>query len=178
MRIIAGKNKGKKLKEFKGDKIRPTSDRAKESLFNILGYKVSGCDFLDLCAGTGSVGLESFSRGANSVTFVDVSKESLNLVKENAFSVGCDETFVLSSAEKFLETTDKTFDFIFFDPPYEFSGISALLKRVKEKKLLNDGGLFIYEHKADRPSEEISGFTLVDSRKYGIAVFDFYGESL
>ena len=136
MRIIAGKNKGKKLKEFKGDKIRPTSDRAKESLFNILGNKVLGCNFLDLCAGTGSIGLESFSRGANSVTFVDISKESLSLVKENANSIGLSETFVLSSANNFLSSTDKKFDVIFFDPPYDFSEIKSILEIVNNRSLL------------------------------------------
>ena len=87
MRIIGGKNKGKKLKSFDGQDIRPTSDRARESLFNILGSRVFGCDFLDLCSGTGGVGLESYSRGANSVTFVDSSLKSLNLAKENANSI-------------------------------------------------------------------------------------------
>lgn len=178
MRIIAGKNKGKKLKEFKGDKIRPTSDRAKESLFNILGSKVLGCDFLDLCAGTGSIGLESFSRGAKTVTFIDISKESLSLVKENALSIGCNETFVLSSAINFISATDKKFDIIFFDPPYEFSNIEEILRVVKDRKLLKDGGVFIYEHQADRPSKEVLGFKILDSRKYGIAVFDFYGDDL
>lgn len=178
MRIISGKNKGKKLKEFKGDKIRPTSDRAKESLFNILGSKVLGSDFLDLCAGTGSVGLESFSRGANSVTFVDISKESLNLVKENARSIGCEETFILSSAVNFLTGTNKKFDIIFFDPPYDFSEIPVILFIIKERKLLKENGIFIYEHKADREQKQVSGFKITDSRKYGIAVFDFYGEDL
>lgn len=174
MRIIGGKNKGKKLKEFKGDAIRPTSDRAKESLFNILGQRVLDCTFLDLCAGTGSVGLESYSRGAKSVTFVDISNESLKLAKENANSIGVTETFVKSSALEYLKRTDNTFDIIFFDPPYEFSSVEEILKAVYERKLLNDGGVFIYEHKADKESLSVSGFELYDSRKYGIAIFDFY----
>ncbi len=178
MRIISGKNKGKKLKEFKGDKIRPTSDRAKESLFNILGGKVLGCDFLDLCAGTGSIGLESYSRGAESVTFVDISKESLGLVKENAKSIGLNETFILNSATSFLNTTNKKFDIIFFDPPYDFLEISVILSLIRDRKLLKENGIFIYEHKADKGIEEVSGFKIIDSRKYGIAVFDFYGEDL
>ena len=174
MRIIGGKNKGKKLKEFKGDAIRPTSDRAKESLFNILGQSVLDCAFLDLCAGTGSDGLESYSRGAREVTFVDISNESLKLLKENALSIGVSQTFVKSSAENFLRGTDKVFDYIFFDPPYEFSGIESVLTIVKERRLLTENGVFIYEHKADKPSKEVDGFELYDSRKYGIAIFDFY----
>ncbi len=178
MRIIGGKNKGKKLKEFKGDEIRPTSDRAKESLFNILGQRVLGCSFLDLCSGTGSVGLESYSRGASEVFFVDSSSDSLKLARENALSIGVTETFVKSFAIDFLKKTDKTFDIIFFDPPYEFSNIEDILKVVLDRKLLNDGGVFIYEHKADRLSVSASGYDLYDSRKYGIAIFDFYRLSL
>lgn len=174
MRIIGGKNKGKKLKSFDGQDIRPTSDRARESLFNILGGRVFGCDFLDLCSGTGGVGLESYSRGANSVTFVDSSQKSLNLAKENAKSIGLDKDFVLTSAENFLKKTDKKFDIIFFDPPYAFGGVEEILKIVKEKQILKDDGLFIYERVADKQSIEVLGFELLQSRKYGIAVFDFY----
>ena len=79
MRIIAGKNKGKKLKSFEGDAIRPTSDRARESLFNILSPMLLGSDFLDLCCGTGAVGIEAISRGAATVDFVDSSKESAKI---------------------------------------------------------------------------------------------------
>ena len=174
MRIIGGKNKGKKLKSFDGQDIRPTSDRARESLFNILGSRVFGCDFLDLCSGTGGVGLESYSRGANSVTFVDSSLKSLNLAKENANSIGLDKEFVLSPADNFLKRTDKKFDIIFFDPPYIFDGVSEILKIVKERNILNDGGLFIYERVVDKQCKQVTGFELIQSRKYGIAVFDFY----
>ena len=174
MRIIGGKNKGKKLKSFDGQDIRPTSDRARESLFNILGSRVFGCDFLDLCSGTGGVGLESYSRGANTVTFVDSSQKSLNLAKENAKSIGLDKEFVLTPADNFLKRTDKKFDIIFFDPPYVFDGVSEILKIVNEKQILKEGGLFIYERVADKQSQEVLGFELIQSRKYGIAVFDFY----
>lgn len=174
MRIIGGKNKGKKLKSFDGQDIRPTSDRARESLFNILGSRVFGCDFLDLCSGTGGVGLESYSRGANTVTFVDSSQKSLNLAKENAKSIGLDKEFVLTFADNFLKRTDKKFDIIFFDPPYAFEGVSEILKIVKEKQILKEGGLFIYERVADKQPQEVLGFELIQSRKYGIAVFDFY----
>ena len=178
MRIISGKNKGKKLIEFKGRDIRPTSDRAKESLFNILSDMVLDCDFLDLCSGTGAIGLEAYSRGANSVTFVDNDKESIKLTQKNANSIGLDKEFCLSDAVSFVKRTNKTFDIIFFDPPYAFEGIKDVLVEVKNRKLLNDGGIFVYEHKSDLESINVLGFELYDSRKYGIAVFDFYKESL
>ena len=178
MRIIGGKNKGRKLKSFDGTDIRPTSDRAKESLFNILNSSVLDCDFLDLCAGTGAIGIESYSRGAKSVTFVDNSKESLNLAKFNGNLVGLSETFVLSKAVDFLKTTSQTFDIIFYDPPYKDINVNEVLKIIKERKILNENGLFIYEKKSDTKTFEVQGFEIIDSRKYGIAVFDFYKESL
>ncbi len=178
MRIIAGKHKGKKLKEFKGQEIRPTSDRAKEALFSILASKIIDCSFLDLCSGSGSVGIESYSRGASSVTFVDQSVKSLSLTKENALSVGLLGDFVLSDAINFIYKTSQKFDVVFFDPPYAYAKIKDVLQAVKTAKILNDGGIFIYERKADAPVEIVSGFELYDSRKYGIAVFDFYKEAL
>ena len=81
MRIIAGKHRGRVLKEFNGRDIRPTSDRAKEALFNILQFDIAGCSFLDLYSGTGGIGLEAISRGAEKVVFVDNSRESVKLLK-------------------------------------------------------------------------------------------------
>lgn len=178
MRIISGKNKGKKLLEFKGKDIRPTSDRAKESLFNILSDRVFDCDFLDLCSGTGSIGLEAYSRGANTVTFVDSDKESIKLTQKNAESIGLYKEFCLSGALSFVKRTNLAFDIIFFDPPYAYGDVLNVLSEIKNRKLLKDGGLFIYEHKSDAITVEAVGFELCDSRKYGIAVFDFYKESL
>ena len=176
MRIIAGKNKGKKLKSFDGDAIRPTSDRARESLFNILSPRLLGCDFLDLCCGTGAVGIEAISRGANAVTFVDSSKDSAKIAEFNLKSIGNDTRVNVCDANRFVDQTYQKFDIIFFDPPYAFMGFEDIMKGVKERKLLKEDGLFIYEHSADKPSAEINGFTLTDTRKYGIAIFDFYKE--
>ena len=176
MRIIAGKNKGKKLKTFKGNEVRPTSDRAREALFNILSTEVVGCDFLDLCSGTGAMGIEAYSRGAKSVTFVDSSRDSMKLCLENAKSVGITQTFVNKDAISFIKSAPSSYDIIFFDPPYAFSDIAVVLKEIKNSKLLKSGGLFIYEHDKSPLQVEVEGFSIVDSRKYGVAVFDFYKE--
>ncbi|MBR6737028.1 MAG: 16S rRNA (guanine(966)-N(2))-methyltransferase RsmD [Clostridia bacterium] len=176
MRIIAGKNKGKKLKTFSGTDVRPTSDRARESLFNILSNKVLGCNFLDLCCGTGAMGLEAHSRGASKVVFVDSSRESAKLSTENAKSIGLFEQVVVKDAISYLKTTSDKFDIIFFDPPYAFSGIETVLNLVKEYSLLKENGVFIYEHDKSLKTVEVNGFSVVDSRKYGVAVFDFYKE--
>lgn len=174
MRIISGKHKGKKLKSFDGFDVRPTSDRAREALFSMLAFDIIGCDFLDLCSGTGAMGLEAVSRGANSVTFVDNSQESIKICDFNLKSIKEKGEIVKSDALNFLKTTTKKFDIIFFDPPYAFSDIENILKAVKDRNLLKENGKFIYEHKSDSPSKEIDGFSLYNTKKYGIAIFDFY----
>ena len=174
MRIISGKHKGKKLKSFDGFDVRPTSDRAKEALFSMLMTKVIGSDFLDLCSGTGSIGLEAISRGANSATFVDNSKESLKICDFNLKSIRESASLIFSDALEFLKSTSKTYDIIYFDPPYAFDNILSILKVVYDKKILKENGLFIYEHKSDKPSKEIENFNLTNTKKYGIAILDFY----
>ena len=174
MRIISGKHRGKNLKSFEGFDVRPTSDRAKEALFSMLMTKVVGCDFLDLCSGTGAIGLEAISRGANTVTFVDNSKESLKICEFNLKSIKESANLVYSDALNFLKTTLKTFDIIYFDPPYVFDDIASVLSIVYDRKLLKENGLIIYEHKSDKPSLETKNLKLINTKKYGIAILDFY----
>lgn len=178
MRIIAGKFKGKKLKEFDGLSVRPTSDRAREALFNILSFDIAGSAFLDLFTGTGAVGLEALSRGAKTVEFVDSAKQSAEIARFNIKSVKLDISPIIKDAKSYLLSTNLKFDFIFLDPPYAFDGESELFAIIKDRKLLNESGIIIYEHKSDKVKKEYEGFTLYDSRKYGIATFDFYKESL
>lgn len=177
MRIIGGKYKGKKLKTFEGQEVRPTSDRARESLFNILSSKVINCKFLDLCCGTGAVGLEALSRGAREVYFNDLSKKSLEIAKCNILSVKEDvKKITCLDAKSFIKSNTQTFDIIFFDPPYEFKDVEEILKLVVENDLLTENGIFIYEHNADKPSKQVEFLNLYDTRKYGIAKFDFYSK--
>lgn len=174
MRIISGKHKGKKLKTFNGFDVRPTSDKAREALFSILFDKVYSCSFLDLCCGTGGVGLEALSRGAKSVTFVDNSDESLKICKFNLNSIKESADIIKNDAINFLKTTSKQFNLIYFDPPYIFDDIESVLKVIKERNLLLDGGIFMYEHKVDRQSINYCGYDLINTKKYGIAIIDFY----
>lgn len=173
MRIIGGKHKGRILKSFKGDDIRPTGDRAKESLFNILNQKICGASFLDLFSGTGAVGIEALSRGAKQVTLVDESKESVNIAKSNLAMIKETANVVTASAEHFLLTTADKFDIIFLDPPYLYRNTNALLKTIFERDLLKNGGIIVYEHKNDYTNFSTEFFDIYDIRKYGIAVFEF-----
>ncbi len=174
MRIISGKYRGKVLKTFSGQDIRPTSDRAKEALFNILNQKVVNGEVLDLFCGTGSIGVECISRGAKKVVFVDNSPESIAITKANVSSIRESGEIVLASADRFLSNYKAPFDIIFLDPPYKYDNAKLLFEKIYENKLLKDDGIIIYEHKSDRVSEEYDNFNLYSTRKYGIAVFDFY----
>ena len=178
MRIIGGKYRSRVLAEFAGESVRPTSDRAKESLFNILSLKLYGARVLDLFAGSGSLGLESLSRGAKEVVFNDCSKDSLAILKKNLAAlkipVGGEEAKLFNSDFLVcLESVRGQFDLIFLDPPYRFDyGEKALLK-IAEKGLLSENGVAVYER--DRPFEgEIAGLEKYDERKYGKTYLTFF----
>ena len=153
MRIIAGEYRGRVLKSPADRKTRPTSDRLRETLFNILNPKINEeTRFLDLCAGTGAIGIEALSRGAEFVTFVDKSRKSCALIEANLdlLQIPEDETeVVLSSAEDFVRRTKQntSFDIIFFDPPYK-SDYEDILRAVSDadSHLLHPDGSFIAEH--------------------------------
>lgn len=174
MRVIAGKHRSRVLKEFKGREVRPTSDRAKEALFNIIRFRLPGCAFLDLYCGTGAIGIEAISRGAETVVFVDDSPESLRLTKENLSSLKESACVLRSDALAYVRSAEAKFDVIFLDPPYDCDA-TEVLSEISSEGILSEDGLVVYEHKEDRKSAEIPGLVLKDERKYGIAVFSFYG---
>src|SRR5436190_1516570 len=125
MRIIAGKYRGRKLKSPPGVQTRPTSDRLRETLFNVIAPQIDGAWFLDLCAGTGAVGIEAMSRGAEHVTFVDKSRKMCALIEGNLKTIQVDKNefeIVTAEASDFLRTFLKKpvqpYDIVFFDPPY------------------------------------------------------------
>ena len=173
MRIIGGKFRGRVLSGFKGSEIRPTADRVKESLFNILAPEIHGASMLDLFCGCGNVGLEAISRGAYYVVFNDVSKESLALLKKNLQLLKTDAQIYNCDYRALLQTTDMAFDIIFIDPPYKSDfGVDAL-RMIAARKLLTTGGIAVFE--SDRPClEEIPELVKYDERKYGITYLSFY----
>ena len=156
MRIISGAYRGRVLKSPSGNKTRPTSDRLRETLFNVLQTKIDiDTRFLDLCAGTGAIGIEALSRGAKFSTFVDKSRRACALIEENLdlLEVPEDQTEIFqSSADDFLRRLDgnsKGWDIIFFDPPYleDYAKVLYLFAD-DEASLLNEDGIFIAEHHA------------------------------
>lgn len=165
MRIIAGKHRGRVLAQFSGKDVRPTPDRVKESLFQILSLRLLGARVLDLFCGSGALGLESLSRGACEAVFNDSSKESLLLLKKNLNALK--ETGVVYNLDfkACLLRAEGKFDLIFADPPYAQDYLCEILSLVKERNLLNGGGLVVYESEREQPQPE--GWERADERKYG-----------
>ncbi len=173
MRIIAGKHRGRVLSQFDGNKVRPTADRVKESLFNILSLRMAGARVLDLFCGSGALGLECLSRGASEVVFNDGSRESLALVKKNLALLKESAVCTNYDFRICLSRVSGSFDLIFADPPYFEDFRGELLALTKECGLLNKNGLVIYE--SEQPSSgEYEGFELADERCYGRTYVAFY----
>ena len=173
MRIIGGKYRGRVLSTFKGKEVRPTSDRAKESLFNILAPEISGANVLDLFCGSGSIGLEAISRGADFVVFNDISEDSLAILRKNLALLRVDAKVYNLDYKALLDRLDVTFDIIYIDPPYKSGYGEDALKRVAQHKLLNTGGVVGLE--SDKPFEgEVENLVKYDERKYGIAYLTFF----
>ncbi len=177
MRIIGGKYKSRVLADFLGQEVRPTSDRAKEALFNILALKIYGARVLDLFTGSGALGLESLSRGASEVLFNDFSKDSLAIVKKNltALKIALDGEAKLSCQDYkvCLQNAAGKFDLIFIDPPYRFDYGKIALETIAKRGLLSENGVAVYER--DRVFDcEIDGLEKYDERKYGKTYFSFF----
>ena len=178
MRIIGGKYRSRILAEFAGENVRPTSDRAREALFNILALKIYGARVLDLFAGSGALGLESLSRGAKEVVFNDCSKDSVAIIKKNLgalkIPVNGEETKVYTMDYlTCLDCQKEAFDLIFLDPPYRFDYGQKALEKIAQKGLLSENGIAMYE--CDHSFEgEIEGLTKYDERKYGKAYMTFF----
>lgn len=175
MRIIAGKYRGRTLAVFRGKDIRPTADRVKESLFQILTPRLVGSRVLDLFCGSGALGIECLSRGAREAVFNDISEESLAVLGKNLRMLG--ENAVVSRADfaTCLSRVTGAFDLIFCDPPYAARCEETVFSLVKARKLLTGGGLVVFESERDiLPS---AGFVCADTRRYGRTTVRFFAES-
>ena len=173
MRIIAGAYKGRNLKSPPSLQVRPTSDRLRETLFNVIAPRIEDARFLDLCAGTGAVGIEALSRGARHATFVDRSRRSCQLIESNVELCRIPQEqyeIYQSTAEDFLrQSKEQPWEIIFFDPPYkeDYSRTLDLLG--------NYGGLLIVEHHHKNSLPDAVG-SLVKTRilKQGDSALSFY----
>ena len=148
MRVISGTCRGRKLLEPQGMAVRPTTDQVKEALFNIIQFDVEGRRALDLFAGTGQLGIEALSRGAREGGFVDASRDSLKLVRENLRRCGLEAPVIQCDAEGYLRRGEK-FDLIFLDPPYGTGQDARAIEAVKEFDILSLGGIMVCETMRD-----------------------------
>ena len=180
MRIIGGKNKGKKIFLPVDKNTRPLRDIVKESIFNLIEHSnkfnisISNSIVLDLFSGSGSFGLECISRGAKFITFVENYVHALEILKKNVSMMNAmslseiieNNCFELINEKKIFS---KTFDIIFLDPPYKYKNINVLIEQIIEKKILKKTGIIlIHRHKKD-DIEITSKLNILDSRKYGIS---------
>lgn len=177
MRIISGRFGGRRVNPpAKMPHTRPTTDIAKEGLFNILqnNLQMEGIKTLDVFGGTGSISYELASRGAADLTIVEKDPVMYEFIKKNGAAFGIANFKVVKmDVFKFLEQCTETFDFIFAGPPYALETIDELPRIIANKKLLNPGGWFVLEH-TPRNSYE-NGFELfVSERRYGTTVFSFF----
>ena len=157
MRVISGTARGRKLKEFVGEDIRPTGDMVKESIFNIIQFDIEGRRVLDLFAGTGQLGIEALSRGAKSAIFIDSSRDAINLIKENIKLCGLADlaTILMRDAISYLKRSEK-FDLIFIDAPYATKLAETALGKIIEFDKLNENGIIVYETYVDSISPAVS----------------------
>ncbi|KPU43963.1 ribosomal RNA small subunit methyltransferase D [Oxobacter pfennigii] len=180
MRIIAGDAKGRKLNTPNGTETRPTSDKVKGSIFNILGSSIIDAKVLDLFAGTGNLGLEALSRGAQSSVFIDKSREAINIIKENVRLLKYDDLCYIYSNDAFsaidiLDKKGQQFDIIFIDPPYHKDIIPEILNKIMDSGILLKDGIIIAEHdNKDEIPHRIKHLALIKSSTYGDTTVSFY----
>lgn len=180
MRVITGTAKGNRLKSLKGMETRPTLDRVKESLFNIIGSRVIDTEFLDLFAGTGAIGIEAISRGAKHALFVETNPRAVKIIRENLEITGLADQGEIMAADvemalKAVANADRKFDMIFMDPPYLKKLGQKTLTSLMQFGVLTKNGLVIVESsKMDELPLQEGPLKMVRQEKYGDTTLTFY----
>ena len=181
MRIIAGTQKGRRLHGPKGPGLRPTADRVKEALFSILGSRVPGSRFLDLYAGTGAIGIEALSRGAQRVTFVESNPAAVRVLRANVVHCGLDTAADIQTchAGAFLRRSAKAVgrhDLVFADPPYQQNHVAELWSALAETATLAPDAVIVLEHTSKSAAPPANGrMRLLRQYRYGdttLSVFE------
>ena len=174
MRIIGGKFRGRQLRAPAKLPVRPTTDQAKEALFNILANRLRFSDIrvLDLYSGTGNVTYEFASRGTPDLTSVDRHPGCVRYIKSTLAQLGVTGKVVKSDAGKFIAKTGESWDLIFMDPPYGIGGLAEQIDTIRKRGLLREEDWLVVEHPPQESYESLPGF--VESRKYGSSVFSFF----
>ncbi|HKY34188.1 MAG TPA: 16S rRNA (guanine(966)-N(2))-methyltransferase RsmD [Candidatus Polarisedimenticolia bacterium] len=180
LRVIGGSLRGRRLLTPRGDRIRPTGDRVREALFDILGDRIRGAVFLDAYAGTGAVGVEALSRGAGFAVFVERDPEAVELIRRNLDSlresagrarlIGRD----LAAAVALLETEGVRFDVVYLDPPWSGGELDRGLRLIGTGRILSHAAVVVAEHDAASEPPGGGALKLLRTRSYGRAGLTFY----
>ncbi|MCQ6557963.1 16S rRNA (guanine(966)-N(2))-methyltransferase RsmD [Paenibacillus mendelii] len=180
MRVIAGTAKGRALKAVPGMNTRPTTDKVKEAIFSMIGPYFDGGRALDLFAGTGGLGIEALSRGMEHAVFVDLERQSIEVIKRNVEAARVAERAEIYRNEagralKVLEKRAATFSLIFLDPPYKMKEMDILMQELADRGLLEAGGTVVVEHDADHQYPETTGaFEQTKHALYGDTAVTIY----
>lgn len=169
MRIISGSRRGKKLVAPDGVSTRPTTDRVKESVFNIIQSYIPTEHVLDLFAGSGALGIEALSRGCKSAVFVDTGREALNVINQNIKASRFEEqaTILRADAAEYLKKCTDCFGIIFLDPPYNTGLLTLAAALIEKRGLLSDNGIMVCETEVDGEFPSVSALELIRSVSYG-----------
>ena len=184
MRVVAGSARGRKLKAPRGMETRPTADRVKESIFNVLSSRLIATRVLDLFAGTGSLGIEALSRGADHAVFVEDNPRVIQIIRENVEAAGFVEKATVLRREAIgaiaeFQRSGEKFDLAFADPPYQKGWVSRVMQAMAAGPILAPGGVLVLEHTRREPAPQLVG-ALVLSRQltYGDTVVSLYQEEV
>lgn len=180
VRIIAGEARGRRIEAPAGRETRPTADRVRESIFNVLGQRLDGEHVLDLYAGSGAMGFEALSRGAAHATFVDLAQAATEACARNARALGWEERVEVIRGDALrvlrrLEAAGRSFDLVFVDPPYPV-GPAAALEHLGTSRLLRPGGWVVVEHETRWRCEDRYGILCSeDQRRFGATTVTWFG---
>lgn len=182
MRVISGIKRGTLLFSPEGEETRPTTDRVKENIFNLIQFDMPRGPVLDLFAGSGAMGIEALSRGSEFATFLDMSPSACNVIRKNIKKTGfCDKSEIINkSFEDFLKSSHLKYSLIFLDPPYHKGYIEKALEIIERKNILNPDGIIVCECDYDEVAGENTGLIKIKEKSYGrvkVTVFKHSGGS-
>lgn len=169
MRVIAGMRRGMKLAEFEGSDIRPTTDRVKENIFNIISPYVPEAKVLDMFAGTGALSIEAVSRGAKSALLCELSESSAKIARTNLEKADFGDVckLMIGDSVGYVEKTEEKFDIVFLDPPYNTGLLKKALDAIAQKGVLEEDGIVVAECDGPEYPSKIEGLVLSKQKKYG-----------
>lgn len=174
MRIVAGKFKSRIINAPMGDNTRPSSDKTRQAIFNVIAPYVYDANVLDIFSGSGALAIEAISRGAKKATMIDNNLEAIKCIKSNISSLRInDQCVVINDDYKVIEKLNESFDIILLDPPYKLNVIDEIIKIIEEKELLNENGIIVFESDQEHViNYEVNGY-VIKNKKYGIAHVTF-----